>query len=628
MGCSSPVGSLPHWAKVTRRRSLFAQIGSVSDGRCAVRAEWLRKPCPGDTTTYKSLFPSSLEAVQPNMKFVFFPLVALFTLLSFSAALPIELQGLRARADFDTRLEEDTTPAILSPLDKRENTLLTSFFTSLNKTNTGVTLAKAAVRTPLVDDQIVKFIANLIEEKNLTNLLEMADDSGLALDLVLLILTHYEVIDGLTDFVKYYKGGSNLTSGSSGGLGGILGGLLGGGSSKNSSSSSGGGLVSGLLGGLLGGGSSGSSGSKNTTSSGSGGGLVSGLLGSLLGGGSSSSSSSPSSSSSGSSGSGGGLVSGLLGNLMGGSSGSGSSGSGTTSAPAAVASATSASPQASSSKSGGLLGGLLGGLGGSKSTGAATTSGAAATSAAPLAGSAAPVAGSAAAESVPVVSDLLGSNAGAATNTPAADTGAAAATGAADTAATAATGAVSEAATAATGAASTSTASGLAGALDNLLKRADDEDITNDAELLRRHTEAFAEELQILVKRSEEASYLEKRDVWDNVYQQMISLIGTDSNVEDVMVSLKKSGLAMNVIYNALTDSDWYGFDKKLVKYLVENDIVTFPILLNALLKSGVIWHVAADIISNSDYVKLVIDFVLAIFTGKVNVTGLIMAFF
>lgn len=559
------------------------------------------------------------------MKFVFFPLVALFSLLSFSAALPIELQGLRARAEFDIRLEEDTTPALLSPLDKRENTLLTSFFTSLNKTGTGVTLAKAAVRTPLVDDQIVKFIANLIEEKNLTNLLEMADSSGLALDLVLLILTHYEVIDGLTDFVKYYKGNSNLTSGGSGGglLGGLLGGLFGGGSSsKNSSSSSGGGLISGLLGGLLGGGSSGSSGSKNTTSSGSGGGLVSGLLGGLLGGGSSSSSSSsPSSSSSGSSGSGGGLVSGLLGNLLGGSSGSGSSRSGTTSAPAGAASATSAVSQASSSKSGGLLGGLLGGLGGSKSTGAATTSGAAATSAAP-------VAGSAAAESVPAVSDLLGSNAGAATNTPAADTGAAAATGAAGTAATAATGAVSEAATAATGAASTSTATGLAGALDNLLKRADDEDVANDAELLRRHTEAVAEELQNLVKRSEEASYLEKRDIWDNVYQQMINLIGTDSNVEDVMVSLKKSGLANNVIYNALTDSDWYGFDKKLVKYLVDNNIVTFSILLNALLKSGVIWHVAADIISNSDYVKLVIDFVLAIFTGKVNVIGLIMAFF
>lgn len=573
------------------------------------------------------------------MKFVFFPLVALFTLLSFSAALPIELQGLRARADFDIRLEEETTPALLSPLEKRENTLLTSFFTSLNKTGTGVTLAKAAVRTPLIDDQIVKFIANLIETKNLTNLLEMADNSGLALDLVLLILTHYETIDGLTDFVKYYKGNSNLTSGGSGGLlGGLLGGLGGllGGGSSSSSSGSGGGLVSNLLGGLLGGGSSGSSGSNSTSSGSSGGGLISGLLGGLLGGGSSTSSSSPSTTSSGSSsttsassGSGGGLLGGLLGGLMGGSSGSGSSRSATTSASAAAASATSAVSQAaSSSKSGGLLGGLLGGLGGSRSTGAATTSAAAATSAAPLAGSAAPAAGSAAAESVPAVSDLLGSNAAAATNTAAAGSAANAATGAAGTAATAATGAVSEAASAATGAASTSTASGLAGALENLLKRADDEDVANDAELLRRHTEAVAEELQVLVKRSEEASYLEKRDIWDSVYTQMINLIGSDANVEEVMVSLKKSGLAINVIYNALTDSDWYGFDKKLVKYLVDNNIVTFPILLNALLKSGVIWHVAADIIGNSEYVKLVIDFVLAIFTGKVNVIGLIMALF
>lgn len=148
---------------------------------------------------------------------MYLPIVAIFSLLSFSTALPIELQALRARDEFNVRLEADVSPAFVSPLDKRENTLLTQFFTSLNKTGTGVTLAKAAVRTPVIDDQIVKFVANLIEEKNLTYLLEVADSSGLALDLVLLVLTHYEFIDGLTDFVKYYKGNSNLTSSGSGG---------------------------------------------------------------------------------------------------------------------------------------------------------------------------------------------------------------------------------------------------------------------------------------------------------------------------------------------------------------------------------------------------------------------------
>lgn len=555
------------------------------------------------------------------MKFVFLPLVALFSLLSFSTALPIELQGLRARQDFDVRLDEEYSPALVSPLDKRDNALLTSFFTSLNKTGTGITLVKAAIRTPGINDQIVKFIANLVEEKNLTYLLQVADESGLALDLVLLILTHYEVIDGLTDFVKYYKGDSNSTSSGSSSGGGLLGGLLGGigsifgigggrsGSSNSTSSGSGGGLISGLLGGLTGGssGSRSGSGSSNSTS-GSGGGLLGGLLNGLTGGSSSSPTSSSPSTSTGSSsgGSSGGLVSGLLGNLLGGGSRSGSGSSSASSAPAGAlgsaaptASAPAAGASPTSSRSGGLLGGLLGGLGGASSKTSSAAGSPAATSAPAAAG--APAAASA---------DPIDLGDAATSAAPADPAGSAVPTGTA----------------------SPSTPSGgvssLVEGLGSLFKREDVEEFVHDEELLKRHADAMTEQLQEIVKRSEGLSELEKRDIWDSVYQQMIRLIGTDSNVEEIAESLQKSGLAINVIYNALTDSDWFGFDKKLVKYLVDNNIVTFSILLNSLLKSGVIWSVAADIIGNSSYVKLVIDFVIAIFTGKVNVIGLIMALF
>lgn len=157
--------------------------------------------------------------------------------------------------------------------------------------------------------------------------------------------------------------------------------------------------------------------------------------------------------------------------------------------------------------------------------------------------------------------------------------------------------------------------------MDNLLKR-------DDEELAKRDVEAITEHLHELAKRAETASYLERRDIWDSVYQQMIRLIGSDANIEDVAVSLKKSGLAINVIYNAIMDSDWYGFDKKLIKYLVDNNIVTWSILFRSLLDSGVVFLVIGDIIGNSDYIKLVIDFVIAIITGRVNVIGLILALF
>lgn len=107
----------------------------------------------------------------------------------------------------------------------------------------------------------------------------------------------------------------------------------------------------------------------------------------------------------------------------------------------------------------------------------------------------------------------------------------------------------------------------------------------------------------------------------------MIALIGTDANVEDIAQSLEKSGLAMNIIYNALTDSDWYAFDKKLVKYLVDEGIVTLSILLKSLINSGVIWDVAVDIISSSTYTNYVVKFILAIFTGDVDIFSLIYAF-
>lgn len=121
---------------------------------------------------------------------------------------------------------------------------------------------------------------------------------------------------------------------------------------------------------------------------------------------------------------------------------------------------------------------------------------------------------------------------------------------------------------------------------------------------------------------------LAKRDLLDVFYSQVIAIIGTNSNIEDIAESLDRSGLAINVAYNALVDSGWYDFDVNLVKYLVNNQIVTLLSLGKALWSSGVIFSVFGDIVGNTSYTKLVINFVIAILTGKVDVISLITALF
>lgn len=484
------------------------------------------------------------------MKLTYWPIFVVLSLFTFTSALPVDIGGKVNELQM-REVEEESASAVDFALDKREIKALTVLFQSINNT-AGIQLIKGACTNALTQPQIIKFVGNLVEEKSLETLLQVADQSGLGLDIVLLILTHYETIPGVTKIIKQYKG--TASSGNS---------------TSTDSGSSSSGLSGGLLGGILGG------------------------IGSIFGiGGSSSSSSSPSASS--------------------------SPKSSSTAAP---------TNNGSSSSSGGLLGGLLNGIGGifglnSGSQRSSPSSSASRTTATPAAAGATTA-------TAPGLDLLSGLTTPTGTTTPPVVTGTPAVVVATTT---------SRTSTSTPAAAATTTAGGpisnLIGTVTGLfgfVKREDlDTFLMNEGmhDILRRNNFPVDEALAQVYARSEDDQELAKRDLLDVLYSQIIAIVGTNSNIEDIAESLQKSGLAVNVIYNAIVDSGWYNFDVSLVKYLVNNKIVTGSGLISAVFSLGIALSIVGDIIGNTTYLRYVINFVLAVLSGQIDVFSLILALF
>lgn len=476
----------------------------------------------------------------------------------------------------------------IGELQKRDIQPLTFLFQTLNNSAT-ISLAKTALQLSLTRDQVCNFVGTFIQSKGLQSILESADQSGLALDLVLMILTHYETVDGLIDVIDYGKKNGNSTgesctpslSGSSGLLGGLLNGvtsILGLGSSDSSSStcsSSNSGLPVASPSIISGGNSSGNS-SNNTpspsssnsasTSSGSGGGIIGNIIGGI------------------------GSIFGLdLGGSNSGSTGSTIVTSKTTTAGTGTASAsfttTTSAPVAIAS------------------TFAITTL-------TPL---------------VPEVNTIISTpsvtpaSSTIRTNSPAATTS------------TSTTGTPNSAGS--PGDLISGIANGIGGLISGIFGREDLAEIAEKEGLMgvmKRDDVDEKELMHQLLKRAldENLTLLQKRDALSLIYSQIIAIIGTDSNIEEIFESLAKSGLAINVVYNALTDSGFYQFDVQLYNYLVNNGYISLKSAVDAALSSGLVAHIVSDFVANSTYLKLVINFILAIFTGGVNVFGLITAIF
>ncbi|ODV64648.1 hypothetical protein HYPBUDRAFT_130464, partial [Hyphopichia burtonii NRRL Y-1933] len=111
-------------------------------------------------------------------------------------------------------------------ISKRENVLLTQLFTSLNKSGQGVALTKQVTTSSLTQGSAIQIIIDYLKGANLTTILEAADNSGLALDIVLLTLTDYDVLPGIVKVIEGVFENSNSTSSSGGLVSSIIGGIL------------------------------------------------------------------------------------------------------------------------------------------------------------------------------------------------------------------------------------------------------------------------------------------------------------------------------------------------------------------------------------------------------------------
>lgn len=513
----------------------------------------------------------------PPMKLLHF-FFSLF-LVSYVTALPVlvfdgEIESL---PDFHKRSDE---PAALDII-KRDNALLTSLFTTLNTSGQGVSLVKGVTTSSVTQGTIINVIVNFLKATNLTEILISADDSGLALDIVKLVLTDYEVLPGLIRIVKGVLGSNSTSSG--GFLSSIISGIFGdsslgsllssvtsalfGGSSSSSSSSSGDGIVGTLLSGVLSlfgldssssSSSSTSSSSNSTTSSGS---LLSDLLDGLLGDTSSSGTASTSSASktttaTSTSTSTGGFLSGILDDLFG--DDDDSSVSATTTATATGTTTGTSTRASTTSTSGGLLNGILGLLDGDDDETTVTTS---ATTTATRATA------STTATSADLDDILSQISAVAAESTTAA--------------ATTTTTAVS--------AASSAASSDLEDLISSLSKR----DLN-------------------------EVSDIEKRDLFDTIIQQIISIVGTGDVIDEVVQSLQKSGLGISVIQLILTDEDETDFAVNTVNEVISEKAITLSSLWTAVKESNLILSVVSQVLSNG-YLLLVFSFLAALFTGKID---------
>lgn len=471
------------------------------------------------------------------MKLSLFPLLALGSLLTSLAALPVEMQNLAVRDEFEVKREEQ---AELDFLEKRESKALTGFLSSLNRTGAGVFFVRNAANSPGINTAIIKKIGGFFEDDEIEHLLRLSDEAGLALDLVLMFLTHWELYDGLTDMVHYYRGtkpsetGSLLVAVGRLIFNNVFGGIFGksslgsmfsllGGSSGNAS-------VSGLSGfsGLLQSGSSSESTSKNS----------SGSLDDLFS-----------------------LVS-----------------------PSSSESSVESAPINSD------------GFAPIKSADSAPIDFISSSSAAPVTSGVvnpAPVESAAPLISAPVESpiddiddfedDTLDSR-----SLPeqfaevAADVAAFVKRSIKDPEA------------------ANEEAQPLARRVNRILKRMDEEDEDSAVAALGDYNDAWEETTRVM-----------EEDDLDSL---------------GLVISLQKSGLGLSIVHDALTDSRWHRFNKRLIEYLLEKELLILQKLLRDLVNSGVIWSVLGDILGSGEYIKIVLNFVRGLFSGDINILGLLRA--
>ncbi|EGW32764.1 uncharacterized protein SPAPADRAFT_60113 [Spathaspora passalidarum NRRL Y-27907] len=153
---------------------------------------------------------------------------SLLSLFFATFAIGAAVQGDAFQQEFNeflAVLESYNDPSVF----KRDYPPLTAALTALNKSGQGVQIAHAMYSNKATQPTVINAVENYINATTLTQILKDADDSNLAVDIVMILFTNPNMIPGLTNIIKtlHDDGVFSFSLKKRGLLDGILGGLNG-----------------------------------------------------------------------------------------------------------------------------------------------------------------------------------------------------------------------------------------------------------------------------------------------------------------------------------------------------------------------------------------------------------------
>lgn len=161
--------------------------------------------------TVQATHSLSNSITTPPMRSLFVLLSLFFATFVFAQTGDVDLvsRAIARRADEPTQEELEEVDQYLKQLvaavtgntTKRDNPALTAAFTALNKSGTGVQIVHSLATNSLSQGTTIKAVEEYVSNTGLTTLLEAADNSGLAVSVVMRFFINYLLIPALWDII-------------------------------------------------------------------------------------------------------------------------------------------------------------------------------------------------------------------------------------------------------------------------------------------------------------------------------------------------------------------------------------------------------------------------------------------
>ncbi|RLV90459.1 putative hydrolase [Spathaspora sp. JA1] len=162
-----------------------------------------------------------------KMNFIYSLFTLLFAVLVVAS--PVENDALQTQqGEFDlAKFFAELEASLEDPsVFKRDYAPLTAAFTALNQSGQGVQIAHAVYTNNLTQPALINTVENYINATTLTSILNYADNSGLAVDLVMVLFTNPKMFPGLISIIKTLHGNGVISLKKRGLIDGLIGGVI------------------------------------------------------------------------------------------------------------------------------------------------------------------------------------------------------------------------------------------------------------------------------------------------------------------------------------------------------------------------------------------------------------------